>query len=204
MPKTGGVVRGLPFEGDDAALVAALREGRADAAAAFYDANARPIHALVFRLLGPDPELEDVVHEVFVRALESLDRLRDPSALRSWIYGIGVFTARIWIQRRTRGRWLRFMAPDEVPEPTSSFDPETAAVMREVYTILGGLAVDERIAFVLCRVEKLTLEEAARASEMSVATLRRRLASGEAKFFARAARRPAVAAWLAESEGETP
>src|SRR5277367_3134563 len=82
------IVRALPFDGDDAALVAGMRSGRTDAAAAFYGRYVRAIHGLVFRLMGPDGELDDVVHDVFVRALESLSRLRDPQALRSWLSGI--------------------------------------------------------------------------------------------------------------------
>jgi RNA polymerase sigma-70 factor (ECF subfamily) len=194
------VVRALPFDGDDAALVRAMLEGRADAAAAFYDRYADALHSLVFRLLGPDDELEDVVNDVFVRALESLSRLRDPSALRSWLFGIAVYTVRIKIQRRVRQRWLRFMAPEDVPEVAAMPDGGLGEALRDVYAILETLPVDERIAFVLHRVEGLALEEAASACDTSFGTFRRRLARGESKFFARARHRPALHAWLGEGE----
>ena len=71
------------------------------------------------RMMGPDGELDDVVHDIFVRALESLPRLRDPSALKSWLFGITVRTVRIRFQKRTRQRWLRFVAPEHVPEQAS-------------------------------------------------------------------------------------
>lgn len=112
MQRALGTVRSLPFEGDEAALVAAVRAGRADAAAAFYDRHVKAIQGIVFRLMGPDGEHADIVHDVFVRALESLTQLRDPSALRSWLFGIAVRTVAIRFQKRTRQRWLRFMAPE--------------------------------------------------------------------------------------------
>jgi RNA polymerase sigma-70 factor (ECF subfamily) len=199
-----GVVRSLPFEGDEAALVAAMRGGRLDAGAALYDRHVRAIHALVFRLMGPDREIDDVVHDVFVRALESLPRLREPAALRSWLFGIAVRTVAIRFQKRTRQRWLRFMAPEELPEVPAdacAATTESAEALREVYAILRGMAPDERIALVLNRVEGLCLEDAAKATGTSLATFRRRLARGEAKFFARARSRPVLDTWLSESDG---
>jgi RNA polymerase sigma-70 factor (ECF subfamily) len=196
-----GVVRALPFDGDGAALVQAMREGRPHAATAFYDQNVDAVHGLVFRLLGPDAELEDVVHDVFVRAIESLARLRDPSALKGWLFGIAVRTVRIRIQRRMRRRWLHFMAPEDVPE-VATLDPDAALgeALQDVYALVDALPVDERIALVLHRVEGLSLEEAARACETSLSTLRRRLARGEEKFFSRAKKRPALASWLEGAE----
>ena len=196
-----GVVRSLPFDGDETALVAAMRSGRADAGAAFYDRNVRAVHAVVFRLMGPDAEIDDVVHDVFVRALESLPRLRDPGALRSWLFGIAVRTVAIRFQRRRRQRWLRFMAPEEVPDVSVLPDTEVREALRDAYIVLKGMDPEERVALVLHRVEGMSLEDGARAMGLSFATFRRRLARGEEKFFVRAKNRPALDAWAAESGG---
>lgn len=197
-------MRSLPFEGDETALVAAMGKGRLDAGAAFYDRHVQAIHALVFRLMGPDGEIDDVVHDVFVRALESLPRLREPAALRSWLFGIAVRAVAIRFQKRSRQRWLRFMAPEDVPEIATSGAgcTELGDAIRDVYAILRGMDAEERIALVLHRVEGMSLENAAAASGMSLATFRRRLARGEAKFFSRAKSRPALDQWL--SEGGVP
>jgi RNA polymerase sigma-70 factor (ECF subfamily) len=188
----------LPFEGDDASLVAAMRAGRLDAGAAFYDRHVHGVHRLVFRLMGPGPDLDDVVHDTFVRALESLGRLRDPSALRSWVCGIAVRTAMIRFQRRARQRWLRFMAPEEVPEvATMPESAELGEALGDVYAILRAMDAEERIALVLHRVEELPLDAAAAAMGVSLSTYRRRLARGEARFLARARGRPSLEAWVA-------
>lgn len=199
-----GLIRSLPFDGDDADLVAAMRAGRLDAAAAFYDQHVPYVHALVFRLMGPDSEIEDVVHDVFVRALESLPRLRNPMALRAWVYGIVVRTVAIRFQKRSRRRWLRFVAPEDLPEvsptPVSNELGELGEALRDVHAILRGMDTDERIALVLHRVEGLPHDQAAAAAGTSLSTYRRRLARGEAKFLARAKKRPALDSWLTERE----
>ncbi len=193
-----GVVRSLPFDGDETALVAAMRAGRLDAGAAFYDRYVRSVHALVFRLMGPDTDVEDVVHDVFVRALGSLPRLREPALLRSWLFGIAVRTVVIRFQKRSRQRWLRFLPPEDVPEMISPPPScELGEALRDVYAILRGMDADERVALVLHRVQGLALEDAAKAMGTSLSTYRRRLARGEAKFLARAKSRPSLDSWLA-------
>ncbi len=195
-PLARGEICALPFDGDDAALIEAVRAGQPDAVAALYDRHVRAIHGMVFRVLGPERDRDDVVQDVFVRALESLPKLRDPSALRSWMIGIAVMTIRIHLQRRRRQRWLRFLPNHELPEPEAPSDESAGDELKEVWAILGELSPDERIAVVLCRFEGLSLDAAAAACAMSVATLRRRLARGQSKFLARAARRPGLSRWF--------
>src|SRR6266498_986840 len=146
-------VRALPFDGDDSALVAGLRAGAPAAVAALYDRHVALIHGVVFRVLGPDRDHDDVVQDVFVRALESLPRLRDPKALRGWLVGIAVMTIRIYLQRRRRQRWLRFLPSHELPEQAAPSDDTAGDALEEVWAILRALPDDERIALVLCRVE---------------------------------------------------
>jgi RNA polymerase sigma-70 factor (ECF subfamily) len=199
-PPTRAVVRSLPFDGDEIALVAGMRAGRADAGAAFYDRHVRAIQALAFRLMGPDPELEDVVHEIFVRALDSLSALRDPATLKSWLFGIAVRAVAIRFQKRRRGSWLRFMAPEDVPQATTSPDPDAREAIREAWAILAAMDPEERVALLLHRVEGLSLEDGAKAMGLSLATYRRRLARGQDKFFVRARSRPALATWIDEGD----
>jgi len=197
-PPASGVVRALPFDGDDEELVEGVLAGRADAASALYERHVEGIQRLVFRLMGPDTEIEDVVHDVFLRALESIARLRDPAALRPWLIGIAIRVVRIRIQRRMRQRWLKVMPPESVPEVATTPDMDLGEALRDVYAILQQLPPDERIALVLHRVEGLALEEAAASCETSLATFRRRLARAESKFFARAEKKATLATWLGE------
>src|SRR5689334_22677279 len=101
-----GVVRALPSQDDDVSLVEALLAGQRDAATRLYDRHVGLVHRFVFRLLGPMPDIEDIVQEVFAYALSSIAKLRDPAALQSWLLGIAVGKVRAYIRWRRRKRWL--------------------------------------------------------------------------------------------------
>lgn len=194
---SGDNVRALPFRGDNAALVAALLRGSPGAAAAFHDRYAHQIHGLLFRMLGPDPELEDTLHDVFVRALEALPALRDPAALDSWIMGVAVRTVRTRLQRRARRWWLKFLPAENLPEPVAwGLDPASTESLRAVSRILDKLLVDERIALVLRFAAEMTVAEAAAAAGVSMATLKRRVARAERRFLQYARSEPALGEWL--------
>jgi len=70
----------------DAELVSRCRGGDADAWAELVERYARYVYAIAARVyrLGPE-DAEDVFQEVFSRAFERLDTLRDDQALRPWL-----------------------------------------------------------------------------------------------------------------------
>jgi RNA polymerase sigma-70 factor (ECF subfamily) len=96
----------------DAQLVARCRAGDQQAWEALVDRYARYIHAIVVRVYRLDShDAEDVFQEVFARAFERLDTLRDGDALRPWI----AQTARNCAVDTLR-RSGRELPVDEVPE----------------------------------------------------------------------------------------
>jgi RNA polymerase sigma-70 factor, ECF subfamily len=176
-------------------LVEALCGQDLAAAGRLYDRYALNVRGLVHRMLGADAELDDVVQEVFVAAITSIRKLREPALLKSWLLGIAVGKVRANLRSRWRRRWLTFLPAEELPEvPAPSTDAQ-ADVAKEVCGILDRLPPEERIALLLHRVEGLSLEEAAKACDMAVSTFKRRLARGEAKFILRASHRPALVEW---------
>jgi RNA polymerase sigma-70 factor (ECF subfamily) len=201
-PSAGAAVHALAFRGDDEALVAGLRRGHPGAAAAFHDRFASRMHGLLYRLLGPDTELEDVLHDAFVRALEALPRLRDPRALESWVMGVTVRTARTCIQKRARRKWLRILPPEEVPEtPARACEPAESEALRATYAVLQRLPADDRIVLVLRFVAAMTVAEIAETCEVSVSTVKRRLKRAETTYLKFAESEPALEEWRA---GGTP
>jgi len=193
------IVHRLPWSGDDVRLVEGLRQRHAAATAHFYALFARTVHRMLFRILGPDSELEDTVHDTFVRALESIHTLRDAQALRSWVIGIAIFTARIRIQKRRRRAWLHLFSPEDLPDPGFSDPaPEAGEAVRALSTVLDKMPTRERIAVVLRLAEGMTMPEAADACGVSLSTFKRRFARGEKIFRRLIAREPALQAWLTE------
>jgi RNA polymerase sigma-70 factor, ECF subfamily len=190
----------FPFHGDEEQLVRSLRDRHPAAAVHFYARFSGHVRNLLFRMLGPDSELDDTLHDTFVRALESIETLRDPKALRAWTLGVAVHAARIELQRRRRRRWLSLFAPADLPErPATGSAPEAIEALRAVSRVLDGLPTDERIAVVLRLAERMTMPEAAAACGVSLSTFKRRFARGEQLFRELTAGEPALKDWW---EGE--
>ena len=74
------------LEQSDASLVARCRAGEPEAWRVLVDRYSRYVYAICsqgFQLV--DQEAEDIFQEVFARAYEHLDRLRDDDAIRPWL-----------------------------------------------------------------------------------------------------------------------
>lgn len=181
---------------DDEALVTALRARDTAAASVLVKRYGSHLRRVLLRVLGgQDNEVADVLQEVIVRAWEGIAGLKDPGALKSWLTQIAVFTARGVIRGRHRRRWLTFF--ETVPEPAASWaGPDFRDAAASVYRIFDRMPVDERIPFALRMLEGLDLEAIAAACSTSVATVRRRLARAERRFFKMARGYDSLAPWL--------
>jgi RNA polymerase sigma-70 factor, ECF subfamily len=183
----------------DEAIVASLRDGGLGAGQALFDAYGRYVRKVLMRMLGPDPDIGDLVQDVFVAALESIHKLENPRALRGWLAQIAVFQARHCLRRRKQWRILRFFAPEDMP-PGRAMQPdlEASEALRTAYRLLATLGADEQIAFTLRFVEGMDLIEAAAACRVSLATIKRRLTRAEARFVELARQEPSLTEWTKE------
>jgi RNA polymerase sigma-70 factor (ECF subfamily) len=200
------VVRHLPVPDGDDALVGALRGRHPGAADAFFQRYVDHVKRVVIRVMNVDAEIEDIIHDVFLDALRSIDRLKEPDALKMWVTSIAVFKARRVLRQRRRRNWLRLAAPDELDRiaPTSGGGSELAEAMHCTYLALNELPPDERIAFALRYIEGMELVELAEACRTSVATVRRRLVRAQERFLRKARRYPVLSARIAEGRRWTP
>lgn len=158
-------------------LVQALREGRREALTALWQRVGQRIHRLVLRTLGPDDAIEDLVQESFTQVLQRLPTLRHEDALDGFVVAITLNTVRLELRRRRRRRFFAFLLPAEEPTVT---DASVQHDVRQLFTQLDALTVDQRLAFTLRHVEQLELTEVAQAMGVSLATAKRRLAEAKA------------------------
>lgn len=196
-----GVVRPLPAVRDATALVEGLRAGEPWARVALFERYAPEVRRILRKILGPQPSLEipDLVHDVFVRALASIDQLREPGAMLAWMQAITTRTAYRALRAQRARRWLRFWEPIEEVQITSpSVDDEALEAYRRTYAVLDRMPADERIVFALRYIDGMELAPIAVACEISLATVKRRLARAEARFVAAAQRDEVLRAWVKE------
>lgn len=145
-----------------------------------YRQYSRYVAAVVRRLDPSALDLDDAVQDVFLAAASGLKRLRDPgaSATKAWLATVAVRIVRRRLRLRRMWRWLG-MGVDERP-PAQLVDPGSNPVDRlllaTVYEVLDGMAVADRVAFVLHCIEGETLESVAWMCGCSLATAKRRIA----------------------------
>jgi RNA polymerase sigma-70 factor, ECF subfamily len=196
-PASGRVVR-LPLPEPNAALVAALVAGRADSRAVLFDRYGEEVERILFRTLGPDAEIVDLLQDVFLAAFSTVGALRDPHALGAWLASIAVRKARLLIRRRRRWRFLQFMAPTELPEREAATPSvEVSEALRCTYRVLDELPADDRIAFALRYIDGMSLAKVAEVCGVSLATAKRRITRGQRRFVHLAETHDVLAEWLA-------
>lgn len=158
---------------DDATLVAQALAGNDRAFAALYRRHARYVAGVVYRLLGSDAELEDVVQEAFVDASRALASLQEPAGFRAWLARIAINRVHKRFARRRRWRWLTGALEHVAPKVS---DPATRAKVDALYEALEALPPKLRVPWTLHVVEGETLPEVATLCEISLATVKRRIA----------------------------
>jgi RNA polymerase sigma-70 factor (ECF subfamily) len=148
--------------------------------AALYAAHARYIAGVVHRILGgADSEVDDLVQETFIDAIEGIGNLHEPLAARAWLVTVAVRHARRVLGRRRRRAFFAFLAKDYAPRAS---DPRDRQPVDDLYDALERLPTDLRIPWVLHRIEQLNLPETATACEVSLATVKRRIAEAEQRL----------------------
>jgi RNA polymerase sigma-70 factor (ECF subfamily) len=179
----------------DADIVYALRL-RGREGEALFTRYSPHVRRVLLKTLGPDAELSDLVQDVFVAALASIDRLEDPMLLKSWLATIAVYRARARMRELVRRRAVHFM-PDEELEPLQVEEPlpEVREALGKTRTVLSTIGADLRHAFVLRFVDELDLNEVAGALGVSVSTGKRRVRRAAARFDTLARLEPALSDW---------
>jgi RNA polymerase sigma-70 factor (ECF subfamily) len=151
------------------------------------------IYGLLYRLTENAEEARDLTQETFLRAFQSIGQFRGESDLRTWIYRIAINQARNrwrWWRRRHRDSTVSIDASDAAGNSSlmaqlrtgNSSNPEHGALAHEreraLRKALSGLRRVYREAVVLRDIEGFAYEEIAVALDISVGTVKSRLARG--------------------------
>lgn len=154
------------------------------------------VERVIFRIVGNDRDLDDLVQEVFIRAFERADQLYG-EGVQPWLGAFAVNVAREALRKRRRRRWLVLLAPDSVPDsPTPSASQEVHAAMHALYRLMNQMDPDDQIAFALRMIDGREISEIAILCDTSPATAKRRIKRAEAWLRKRARRDARLADWV--------
>lgn len=151
-----------------AALVTA--EGNETAFRTLYRRHTPTLLAFVMRFLGgAEAEAEDVIQDMWMRAVKGLERFRWEASLRTWLTGIALNRAREVL--RKQGRWvLDDGAGTDLPVPAA----DTVGRL-DLEGALHALPTGYRIVLLLHDVEGFTHPEISRRLDIAVGTSRSQL-----------------------------
>ena len=129
----------------------------------------RTVRALAMAYCRDASAADDVVQETFLRAWKSLDGLRDPSKVKTWIYSLARHAAIDQLRARKRRETEELTVDVKAPEKRS--DDLVDRVMRAV----DGLREDYRQILLLRYVEKLSYGEIAESLGMTATAVGEKL-----------------------------
>jgi len=165
------------------------------AAVALWARYGSLVYRIADRAMGSRHEAEDVTQDVFLCVFSKIGGLRDTSALRSFVVSVAIRNVKWKLRRKRLRQWVQLTETGNLPDlPVHGVDIEVA--LRRFYRLLDKLPADDRLIFVLRRVDGMQLDEVGHATGHSVATVKRRLAKADAELSQWMEREPVLMTFL--------
>jgi RNA polymerase sigma-70 factor (ECF subfamily) len=170
----------------DQVLVLRAQQGDKKAFGLLVEKYHRKLGRLLSRMIRDQAEVEDVVQESFIKAYRALHNFRGDSAFYTWLYRIGINTAKNYLV--SMGRKPQVMQEIEIDD-VENFDqgiemrtmdtPETALMTKEiaqtVNDTIANLPDELRTAITLRELEGLSYEDIAEIMQCPIGTVRSRI-----------------------------
>lgn len=185
----------VPLAPRELAFIERLRAGEIEAFSELVSAYQPLVYSVTLRIVREVEEARDVTQETFLKIFRHFSHFRGDASLKTWVCRIAVnqaLNSQRWWKRRRRDemRSLDEPLPHEEDEGRSlgatlaseADSPETEAIAHErqqqLEHALGALKKDFRIAVALRDIEGMSYEEIASILEISVGTVKSRIARG--------------------------
>jgi RNA polymerase sigma-70 factor (ECF subfamily) len=170
----------------DHELVLRAQRGDKRAFGLLVDKYQRKLARLLSRMIRDQAEIEDVVQESFIKAYRALPNFRGDSAFYTWLYRIGINTAKNYLV--SMGRRPTVSTDIEI-EDAENFDsgdelrttetPETTMMTKQIAQTVNdtveGLPEELKTAITLREIEGLSYEEIATIMSCPIGTVRSRI-----------------------------
>ena len=170
----------------DQQLVERVQRGDKQAFGLLVAKYQRKLARLLSRLIRDPAEVEDVAQETFIKAYKALPAFRGDSAFYTWLYRIGINTAKNFLVSQGRRAPTTTDFDSEEAETFEDADqlrdnntPERLLMTKQigdtVNVAMEVLPEELRTAIVLREIEGLSYEEIATIMECPIGTVRSRI-----------------------------
>lgn len=189
---------------NDLALARRAADGDRAAQRELFHAQKQSVHHTLFRILGSNRELEDLLQDAFLEIFRALPSFRGDSTLSRWCQTIATRTAYLSISRRKPPAVDLEVVQDIVPhgDPDAHRVAHAREAARRLYAAMDRLDPKHRIAFALAVIDGLSLAEVAQLTDSSTVAVKTRVWRARRELFKRAKKDPVLAGYLADLGGE--
>lgn len=182
-------LRDLCIQGDRAAQLRLFRQ------------SSKKVHAVLYRILGSNQDMEDLVQETFLEVFRALPSYRGDAQLGTWISCICSRVAFGYIKKRRPVASVideTMHCSDNAPSSDEVADSRAATV--RLYTALSKIDAKQRIAFALHVIDGRSMQNVADITESSVSATKSRVLRARKEIAKLAKRDPHLARYLSEQE----
>jgi RNA polymerase sigma-70 factor (ECF subfamily) len=167
----------------EAAFIEQLRRQEADAFTVIYERHKSQIYNYLYRLSGSSELADDLTHDTFLSAYESLPKLRPDSNIVPWLYRIASNRFRDFLRRKKVISWLRWVdAPKAEASLAVSGGEEDLPEREAVQRTLQAMKPEYAICLVLRLAEGFSSDETAHILGVTPEAVRMRLSRARQMF----------------------
>ena len=183
----------------DLMLVDRCMDGEQAAARELFRAHQGRVHATLFRVLGANRDMDDLMQETFIQVFRSLKSFRGEARLATWIDRIAARVAYRYLSQK-KGQAPVAVLDEELPGPGIEVADRMLARegVRRFYAALAEMNAASRLAFTLHEVDGRSVAEVAAIVGTTVTTAKLRIWRARRALVKRAAQDAVLAEFLAE------
>jgi len=186
----------------DLALARRAADGDRAAQRELFQAQRLSVHHTLYRILGANRDLEDLIQDAFLEIFRALPSFRGDSTLGRWCQTIATRTAYLAISRRKPATVDLAVVEDVIAnDHDTRRHAQVRVAARRLYAALDKVEAKQRIAFALAVIDGRSLAEVAQLTDSTMIAVKTRVWRARRDLLKRAGKDPVLASYLAELAG---
>jgi RNA polymerase sigma-70 factor (ECF subfamily) len=183
---------------DDVRLVERCLTGDHAAERELFRAHRKRVHATLYRILGSNASMDDLIQDAFLNVFRSLRTYRGEASLGTWIDRCTVRVAYAYISQRRKARPVQLELVHDAPSGDATAEQRAIAreAARHLYDALDKMDPKLRLSFTLHAIDGRPLSEVAALMDASLVATKTRVWRARRELAGRARRDPVLAGFL--------
>jgi RNA polymerase sigma-70 factor (ECF subfamily) len=186
------------LRGPDLDLARRAAAGERAAQRELFASQKQAVHHTLFRILGNNRDIEDLLQDAFLEIFRALPSFRGDSTLTRWCQTIATRIAYLsFARKKPPAIDLDSVAELVAHDGADSHDLALAReAARRLYAALDRLDAKHRIAFALAVIDGMSMAEVAQLTESSTVAVKTRVWRARRELVKRASKDPLLSSYL--------